>query len=83
MNNTTEDMTFNVKALRECIKKGYANATIVQTKCGVGYVKAASAIDWMVSMGYVSALDKNVKRKILISEADFLKEYSAYLPDKD
>ena len=73
---TKEIQEFNdpllAKALKECIDEGMASTSLIQRKLCIGYPRAARMMDIMEERGYVSSVDNNYKRQILISLEEYM-----------
>ena len=64
-----------VSALRAVIEAGQVSVSMIQRKCRVGYNKASLIIQWMEENHYVSVLNKERRRKVLITMEDFNKKF--------
>ncbi len=69
---------FYIKALAIVIKAGIASASLLQRECAIGYRRACKIIEWMETMGYVSAFDRKAKaRTVLLSKEEFEAKYGS------
>lgn len=59
------------KAVRLIITQNTTSKSMLQTKLGIGYNKAARIIDWMESQGFVSCVLDNKQREIRIDRATY------------
>jgi DNA segregation ATPase FtsK/SpoIIIE-like protein len=62
-----------VEAITIGVESGKISTSLMQRKLGIGYGRAAKLIDRMEELGWVSAPEGNVPRRVLISKEDFEK----------
>ena len=60
------------EVIKMFIDENMASATLIQRKFCIGYPRAARIIDIMEDRGYISAPDKDYKRKLLITQDEYL-----------
>lgn len=59
------------RAVRAVITQNTTSKSMLQTKLGIGYNKAARIIDWMEKQGYISCVTDNKQREIRIDRAGY------------
>lgn len=59
------------RALKLCIERNSASASLLQRCLPIGYVRACRVIDWMEERGYVSPAEGIKPRNILINEEEY------------
>lgn len=59
------------RAVRLVITQNNTSKSMLQTKLGVGYNKAARIIDWMETQGFISCVLDNKQREIRIDRATY------------
>lgn len=55
------------KALKFCLKKGYASVSLIQRRFPIGYIQSCKIIDWMESNGFISR-GQNGEQKLIITQ---------------
>ncbi len=64
-----------IKALHYCIRLGKVSVEMIHDRYSVTYIKACRIVDWMTSLGYISAPDESESSKILVNMDDFISKY--------
>lgn len=59
------------RAVRLVIMEKVTSKSLLQTKLGIGYNKAARIVDWMEKMGYISRPLENKQREIRITQEEY------------
>ncbi len=59
------------RAVRAVITQKTTSKSMLQTKLGIGYNKAARIIDWMESQGFISCVTDNKQREIRIDKPTY------------
>ena len=57
------------------VQYGRASTTFLQTRMRIGFSKAARLMDLLEERGYVSGLDVNKRRDVLVTEEDLKREF--------
>ncbi len=70
-----EDSKF-MEACNIALEAGKISTSLLQRRCSIGYGKAAKYIDYMQSMGIVSAPDGQKPREVLMSRDQFMEMVS-------
>lgn len=60
-------------ALKIAVNKKEISCSFLQRKLSIGYVTALNICIWLEEKGYVSPVDEDYKRKVLITKAEYEK----------
>ena len=69
------------KALRIVIDQRRVSNSALRTKLGIGYNRAATIVEWMTKMKYVSAALDNKDRAVLITREQYVESYGDFIED--
>ncbi len=69
------EYAYRIQALKLCVEQGQASVSFIQRSLPVGYIGACKIVDWMESMGYVSAAMGSRPRRVLLTVEQFKNVY--------
>lgn len=69
------DNAYRIQALKLCVEQGQASVSFIQRNFPVGYIESCKIVDWMESMGYVSAAMGSRPRRVLLTMEQFKSVY--------